>query len=79
MPSTVDVSCEVALGFFEVLLYLNWIIVKQYMQSFPTDFRALVVGASGTIGAAFHTLLLQDPGCAQVVCLHCRSEPPIDF
>ena len=49
------------------------------MQSFPTGFRALVIGASGSIGAAFHTLLLQEPRCAQVVGLHRQSQPPIDF
>jgi NAD(P)-dependent dehydrogenase (short-subunit alcohol dehydrogenase family) len=49
------------------------------MQSFPSEFRALVIGASGSIGAAFHALLSQDAGCAQVVCLHRQSQPPIDF
>jgi NAD(P)-dependent dehydrogenase (short-subunit alcohol dehydrogenase family) len=49
------------------------------MQSFPTGFRALVIGASGSIGAAFHTLLSQDARCAQVVGLHRQSQPPIDF
>jgi NAD(P)-dependent dehydrogenase (short-subunit alcohol dehydrogenase family) len=49
------------------------------MQSFPTKFRALVIGASGGIGAAFHTLLLQDPDCAQVVGLHRKSQPAIDY
>jgi NAD(P)-dependent dehydrogenase (short-subunit alcohol dehydrogenase family) len=49
------------------------------MQSFPSDFRALVIGASGSIGTAFHSLLSQNPRCAQVVCLHRQSQPPIDF
>ncbi len=49
------------------------------MQSFPTGFRALVIGASGSIGAAFCSLLSQDPLCAQVVGLHRQSQPPIDF
>ena len=49
------------------------------MQSFPTDFRALVIGASGSIGAAFHALLSQEPSCAQVVSLHRQSQPSIDF
>ena len=49
------------------------------MQSFPAEFRALVIGASGSIGAAFHTLLSQNTHCAQVVCLHRQSQPPIDF
>jgi NAD(P)-dependent dehydrogenase (short-subunit alcohol dehydrogenase family) len=49
------------------------------MQSFPPDFRALVIGASGGIGAAFHTLLSQNPRCAEVVCLHRQSQPAIDF
>ncbi len=49
------------------------------MQSFPADFRALVLGASGSIGTAFHTLLSQERQCAQVVGLHRQSHPPIDF
>ncbi len=49
------------------------------MQSFPADFRALVIGASGSIGTAFHALLSQDAHCAQVVRLHRQSQPPINF
>ncbi|MGA8515244.1 MAG: SDR family NAD(P)-dependent oxidoreductase [Burkholderiaceae bacterium] len=49
------------------------------MQSFPDNFRALVIGATGGIGAAFCTLLSQNPRCAQVLGLHRHSEPPIDF
>jgi NAD(P)-dependent dehydrogenase (short-subunit alcohol dehydrogenase family) len=49
------------------------------MQSLPDNFRALVIGASGSIGTAFHSLLSQDRRSAQVVCLHRQSQPPIDF
>lgn len=49
------------------------------MQSLPDGFRALVIGASGEIGAAFTQILQSDPRCAQVVTLHRQSEPPIDF
>jgi NAD(P)-dependent dehydrogenase (short-subunit alcohol dehydrogenase family) len=49
------------------------------VRSFPLEFRALVIGSSGGIGAAFSTLLLQDPDCAQVVCLHRQSQPAIDY
>jgi hypothetical protein len=49
------------------------------MRSFPPEFRALVIGASGSIGAAFHVLLSQDPHCAQVVGRHRQSDPAIDF
>jgi NAD(P)-dependent dehydrogenase (short-subunit alcohol dehydrogenase family) len=49
------------------------------MQSFPSGYRALVVGASGSIGAAFATLLSQDARCAQVVGLHRQSLPAVDF
>lgn len=49
------------------------------LPSFPTGYRALVIGASGSIGAAFHALLAQDLRCAQVVGLHRQSQPPMDF
>jgi NAD(P)-dependent dehydrogenase (short-subunit alcohol dehydrogenase family) len=52
---------------------------ERSMLSFPANFRALVIGASGSIGTAFHTLLSQEGRCSQVVCLHRQSQPPIDF
>lgn len=45
------------------------------MQSLPSPFKALVLGSSGTIGAAFVQALEHMPACAQVVAL-CRSHPP---
>ncbi len=49
------------------------------MKSFPRNFRALVIGASGAIGGAFLARLRANPKCAAVVGLHRRSQPPIDF
>ncbi|MFL6708881.1 MAG: SDR family NAD(P)-dependent oxidoreductase [Massilia sp.] len=49
------------------------------MHSLPDGYHALVIGASGTIGAAFEQLLRADPRCASVVGLHRHSLPPIDF
>jgi len=49
------------------------------MRSFPQDFRALVIGASGAIGAAFVAGLRANPKCAAVVGLNRHSLPPIDF
>ena len=49
------------------------------MKSFPQDFRALVIGASGAIGAAFVARLQANPKCAAVVGLHRQSLPLIDF
>ena len=49
------------------------------MNSLPDQYHALVIGASGTIGAAFEALLRADPRCASVVGLHRQSQPPIDF
>ena len=49
------------------------------MRSFPQGFRALVIGASGAIGAAFMSRLQANPKCAAVVGLHRQSLPPIDF
>ena len=49
------------------------------LPSFPEGFRALVIGASGGIGAGFMRALAADPRCAAVVGLHRRSQPAIDF
>ena len=49
------------------------------MDSFPDGFRALIVGASGTIGSAFTALLKSDTRCAFVAGIHRQSQPPIDF
>ncbi len=49
------------------------------MQSLPDGFRALIIGASGAIGAALVAELRNRPGCALVVALHRHSQPAIDF
>ncbi len=49
------------------------------MDSLPDGFHALVIGASGTIGAAMVELLAASPRCASVRALHRHSAPPIDF
>lgn len=49
------------------------------MQSFPDGYRALVLGATGGIGAAFMHCLQADPRCASVVGLHRHSDPALDF
>jgi NAD(P)-dependent dehydrogenase (short-subunit alcohol dehydrogenase family) len=49
------------------------------MRSLPDQFHALVIGASGAIGAAFVDALAQDPRCASVRGLHRNSTPPLDF
>ena len=49
------------------------------LPSLPDGFKALVIGASGSIGAAFVRNLQADPRCAAVVGLHRRSVPAIDF
>ena len=46
------------------------------MYSLPDQFRALVIGASGTIGAAFVELLGESPRCAAVLGL---QRPQLDF
>lgn len=48
-------------------------------MNLPDQFRALVIGATGSIGAAFVALLEADPRCAAVVGLHRHSQPAIDF
>jgi NAD(P)-dependent dehydrogenase (short-subunit alcohol dehydrogenase family) len=49
------------------------------MDRLPEGYRALVIGASGAIGAALVRQLRQDPRCAQVRELCRRSLPGIDF
>jgi len=49
------------------------------MNSLPDQFHTLVIGASGTIGAAFVELLSSSPRCASVRGLHRHSSPAIDF
>lgn len=49
------------------------------MHTFPEGFRALILGASGGIGQAFVQALQANPRCAQVIGLHRRSEPWLDF
>ena len=49
------------------------------MKSFPSGFRALVIGSSGAIGSAFASLLQAHPGCAGVDGIHRNSQPAIDF
>jgi len=49
------------------------------MNSLPDQFHALVIGASGTIGAAFVDMLEHSPRCASVRGLHRQSAPAIDF
>jgi len=50
-----------------------------HLTSFPPGYRALVIGSTGAIGAAFVRALARDPNCAGADGLHRRSRPPIDF
>ncbi len=49
------------------------------LDSFPAGFRALVIGASGGIGAALVDALRDDPRCAAVIALGRASVPPLDL
>ena len=49
------------------------------MESFPDGFRALVIGASGGIGAALVEALRSNPRCAAVVALSRSSVPAVDL
>ena len=49
------------------------------LRSLPGPFKALVLGAAGTIGSAFVNTLSQMPSCARVVGLHRSSSPAIDL
>jgi len=47
------------------------------MQSLMSGYRALVMGATGAIGAACVALLRADPNCSGVVALSRQSESPL--
>jgi len=49
------------------------------MRNLPDGYRAVVIGASGGIGAAMVERLTNDPRCASVEALHRRSSVPVDF
>ncbi len=49
------------------------------MQSLPSSYRALVIGASGAIGCALVARLHDDPRCAEVVTLGRTTTPAVDF
>ena len=49
------------------------------MESFPDGFRALVIGASGGIGAALVEALRNEPRCASVLVLGRSTTPPLDL
>ena len=49
------------------------------MESFPENYRALVIGASGGIGAALVDALRTDSRCASVTELARSTVPPLDL
>jgi NAD(P)-dependent dehydrogenase (short-subunit alcohol dehydrogenase family) len=49
------------------------------MQSLPNGYNALILGASGALGAAFAEQLRADPRCAKLVALGRSTTPAIDF
>lgn len=49
------------------------------MQILSKPFRALVIGSSGTIGAAFVEILQNNPSCLGVAGIHRKSIPSIDY
>jgi NAD(P)-dependent dehydrogenase (short-subunit alcohol dehydrogenase family) len=49
------------------------------LRLLPNPFSALIIGSSGTIGAAFVELLENTPLCSSVVGIHRHSEHSIDY
>ena len=49
------------------------------MQSIPPPFRALVIGSSGTLGAALAAALESASACSETVCLSRASDPEFDL
>ncbi len=62
-----------------VLSKIDTITQNFFMKLLPNSFRALVIGSSGTIGAAFFDLLKNNPLCSEVIGIHRHSEFPIDY
>jgi NAD(P)-dependent dehydrogenase (short-subunit alcohol dehydrogenase family) len=48
-------------------------------KAWPEGYRALVIGAGGSIGAAFVERLRADPHCAAVHALGRHTDPPLDY
>jgi NAD(P)-dependent dehydrogenase (short-subunit alcohol dehydrogenase family) len=46
---------------------INFMESMSLMKALTPGFRALVIGSSGAIGAAFVSILREDPGCIEVV------------
>ena len=49
------------------------------MNHLPEGYRAVVIGASGALGAAFVRQLHSDPRCAMVVAVSRQSAPGLDL
>jgi len=49
------------------------------MNHLPEGYRALVIGASGALGAAFVRQLQSEPRCSQVVAISRQSSPGLDL
>ena len=49
------------------------------MNLLPKPFRALVIGASGTIGSHFVRLLESNSSCSEVIGIHRHSAPAVDY
>ena len=49
------------------------------MSLLPNPFKALIIGASGTIGSHFVKLLENNPTCSQVIGIHRNSQSAIDY
>jgi short-subunit dehydrogenase len=47
--------------------------------AFPADFKALVIGASGALGAAFVAHLEHDPACVEVIGVSRANTPGFDL
>lgn len=54
-------------------------MVAPMLSSLPQGYRALVLGASGAIGAALLAQLRADPRCASALGLHRGSQPALDL
>ena len=49
------------------------------MTNLPSDFKAVVFGASGAIGRAFVEAISEVPDCSQVIGVSRQTHPDFDF
>lgn len=58
---------------------MNLDALPVFREDLPEGYRALVIGAGGTIGQGFHAFLSSDPRCHSVTAIARSSDPDFDL